>query len=52
MGMHVMGRGRRTIPEIADFAHTGPDTLAGQYLRGFWQPIYLSHDLQRAGASR
>ncbi|MEX0802105.1 MAG: Rieske 2Fe-2S domain-containing protein [Candidatus Binatia bacterium] len=28
-----------------DFVHTGPDTLAGQYLRRFWQPLYCSHDL-------
>jgi 5,5'-dehydrodivanillate O-demethylase len=22
-----------------DFAHTGPGTLAGRYLRRFWQPV-------------
>src|SRR5437867_902370 len=31
--------------EWADFAHTGPDTLAGRYLRRFWQPVYRSDDL-------
>jgi 5,5'-dehydrodivanillate O-demethylase oxygenase subunit len=31
---------------IADFAHIGPDTLAGRYLRRFWQPVYLSRDLK------
>ena len=28
-----------------DFVHTGPGTLAGTYLRRFWQPVYLSEDL-------
>ena len=28
-----------------DFHHTGPDTLAGRYMRLFWQPIYHSADL-------
>lgn len=28
-----------------DFVHTGPGTLAGSYLRTFWQPIYRSRDL-------
>lgn len=28
-----------------DFVHTGPGTLAGRYLRRFWQPLYCSHDL-------
>ncbi|MGD1065815.1 MAG: Rieske 2Fe-2S domain-containing protein [Vulcanimicrobiaceae bacterium] len=30
---------------IQDFAYTGPDTLAGQYMRRFWQPVHLSRDL-------
>ena len=30
----------------ADFAHTGPDTLAGRYLRRFWHPIYRAADLE------
>jgi 5,5'-dehydrodivanillate O-demethylase len=30
----------------SDFAHTGPDTLAGRYLRRFWHPIYRSADLE------
>jgi len=29
----------------ADFAHTGPGTLAGRFMRGFWQPISRSEDL-------
>jgi hypothetical protein len=24
-----------------DFVHTGPETLAGRYLRMFWQPVYV-----------
>jgi 5,5'-dehydrodivanillate O-demethylase oxygenase subunit len=28
-----------------DFAHTGPGTLAGQYLRTFWQPVFVSERL-------
>jgi 5,5'-dehydrodivanillate O-demethylase oxygenase subunit len=29
-----------------DFAYTGPDTIAGQYMRRFWQPIYVARDLK------
>ena len=28
-----------------DFVHTGPGTLAGRYLRRYWQPIYVSEKL-------
>src|SRR4051794_35719415 len=28
-----------------DFVHTGPGTLAGSYLRMFWQPVARSQDL-------
>jgi 5,5'-dehydrodivanillate O-demethylase len=28
-----------------DFEHTGPSTLAGRYLRSFWQPVFHSKDL-------
>src|SRR5262249_11712828 len=28
-----------------ELAHTGPGTLAGRYLRRFWQPVYVSADL-------
>ena len=28
-----------------DFVHTGPDTIAGRYLRTFWQPVARSQDL-------
>src|SRR5215204_3448275 len=29
----------------SDFAHTGPGTLAGRYLRRFWQPVHRAQDL-------
>src|SRR5262245_41531913 len=29
-----------------DFVHTGPGTLAGRYLRLFWQPVYISRELK------
>jgi 5,5'-dehydrodivanillate O-demethylase len=32
--------------DIEDFVHTGPNTLAGRYLRRFWQPVYLSAELK------
>ena len=28
-----------------DFAHIGPGTLAGRFLRRLWQPVYVSKDL-------
>lgn len=31
--------------DYRDFTHTGPGTLAGRYLRTFWQPVYRSADL-------
>lgn len=34
----------------ADFVHTGPGTLAGRYLRLFWQPVWLSRELGRGRA--
>jgi 5,5'-dehydrodivanillate O-demethylase len=39
-----LGRGTRE----PDFVHTGPGTLAGRYLRRYWQPIYLSEKLAKA----
>lgn len=29
-----------------DFVHTGPGTVAGRYLRMFWQPVYVSGELK------
>ena len=31
--------------DSTDFSHTGPGTLAGRFMRRFWQPVYLSRDL-------
>lgn len=31
--------------DFEDFAHTGPDTLMGRWLRRFWHPIFISKDL-------
>jgi 5,5'-dehydrodivanillate O-demethylase oxygenase subunit len=28
-----------------DFVQCGPETLAGRYMRMFWQPVYRSGDL-------
>jgi 5,5'-dehydrodivanillate O-demethylase oxygenase subunit len=41
------GHGTRTYSgaDYTDFAHTGPGTLAGRYLRSFWQPVYRAHEL-------
>jgi 5,5'-dehydrodivanillate O-demethylase oxygenase subunit len=33
------------LADYTDFVHTGPGTLAGRYLRTFWQPIYRAEDL-------
>jgi 5,5'-dehydrodivanillate O-demethylase len=32
---------------IDDFVHTGPGTLAGRYLRRYWQPVYVSEKLPK-----
>src|SRR5918911_4789725 len=34
-----------TLPAYEDFVHTGPGTLAGRFLRRFWQPVYRAEDL-------
>lgn len=31
--------------KFADLADTGPATLAGRYLRAFWQPVFVAADL-------
>ncbi len=36
--------------DYGDYSHTGPGTLAGRYLRSFWQPLYRSHDLKSGKA--
>jgi 5,5'-dehydrodivanillate O-demethylase oxygenase subunit len=37
--------------DYIDFAHTGPDTLAGRFMRSFWQPVSRAVDLP-AGKAR
>jgi 5,5'-dehydrodivanillate O-demethylase len=34
-----------TEADFQDFGHTGPGTLAGRFMRMFWQPVYLSAQL-------
>ncbi len=41
----------RTTDEYRDFAHVGPGTLAGRYLRKFWQPVYIAKDLSAGKAT-
>ena len=36
---------RYTEADFTDFDHTGPDTLAGRYMRRFWHPVFLSEEL-------
>jgi 5,5'-dehydrodivanillate O-demethylase oxygenase subunit len=38
--------------KFSDFAHVGPDTLAGRYLRRFWQPVFLSRELMAGHPKR
>jgi 5,5'-dehydrodivanillate O-demethylase len=37
-------------PDWTDYVHTGPSTLAGRYLRLFWQPICLAEELPKGRA--
>src|SRR6266540_3965102 len=30
---------------VNDFVSAGPETLAGRFLRRFWQPVYCTHEL-------
>src|SRR5262249_25147991 len=34
-----------TSSDYTDFVHTGPETLAGRFMRRFWQPVYRAQDL-------
>ena len=33
--------------KYADIVHTGPGTIAGRYMRSFWQPVFVSADLAK-----
>src|SRR6516164_6446186 len=36
--------------EFDEFVHTGPETLAGRYLRSFWQPVCCAYELKTGQA--
>lgn len=36
--------------ETIDFVHTGPETLAGRYLRRFWHPVCMARELDSGQA--
>src|ERR687883_1738220 len=35
----------RAAIDVQELAYTGPGTVAGRYLRSFWQPVYHAPDL-------
>ena len=39
------GRPAEGQVDFTDFAHIGPGTLAGRFMRRFWHPVYLARDL-------
>src|SRR5438876_5416585 len=41
----IRSAGRPVPPAYMDIEHTGPGTLAGRYLRRFWQPVCRADDL-------
>ena len=45
----VAGKRGAGAPQV-DFIHTGPGTLAGRYLRMFWQPVFESRKLKTGRA--
>src|SRR5213082_2412373 len=57
IGRRILHRGEPTMTldassgshhskaDYTDFEHVGPGTLAGRYLRRFWQPLYRAEDL-------
>ncbi len=38
--------------DYRDFAHIGPDRLAGRFIRRFWQPVMVGDDLATGAAKR
>jgi 5,5'-dehydrodivanillate O-demethylase oxygenase subunit len=44
-----MARTDHPMDEI-NFVHTGPGTIAGRYLRRFWQPVYVAERLKAGQA--
>jgi len=45
LGTQEQANNQRRSVTARDFVHTGPGTLAGRYLRMFWQPVYYAVDL-------
>jgi len=43
---HDYGSGVFAEVRLDDIVHTGPATLAGRYMRSFWQPVFLSRQLK------
>jgi len=45
MAIELEGKRETRRRHKIDFVHTGPDTLAGRYMRTFWHPVQRSEDL-------
>src|SRR4051794_6499322 len=45
MTLKVSNGARIRTADFSDFEHVGPGTLAGRFLRRFWQPLYRAADL-------
>ena len=42
----VISKGQETVSErYPDFTSIGPDSLAGRFIRHFWQPVHLTENL-------
>jgi 5,5'-dehydrodivanillate O-demethylase oxygenase subunit len=50
MAATAIEQGTDARGEWTDYVHTGAGTLAGRYMRLFWQPIYRSGDLSSGQA--
>lgn len=45
-----LSAGPQARARYADFSRTGPGTIAGRYLRMFWQPVFVADDLPKGRA--
>jgi 5,5'-dehydrodivanillate O-demethylase oxygenase subunit len=43
-------KARYSREDFKDFARTGPDTLAGRFMRRFWHPVWVADELPRGRA--
>jgi phenylpropionate dioxygenase-like ring-hydroxylating dioxygenase large terminal subunit len=41
---------QKSATDYGQIVHTGPGTIAGRYLRSFWQPIFVAADLPASRA--